>query len=83
MECKSEVKKEVNTEEILPTAVEQGLRDLPYEMVCAYQDYWFQANSFLSYDRIIVEFNNSDRTGGADRSINIETGLFTAVTRGH
>ena len=62
MQCKAEVKKELD--KVLPTAVEQGLRDLPFEMVCAYKDYWTAANSIINYNRITVEFNNSDRPGG-------------------
>jgi len=77
--CQAEVKKEV--EKVLPTAVEQGLRD--FEMVCAYQDYWYAKNSIITYDRISLEFNNSDRPGGADGSMNIETGVFTTVTSGY
>merc|ERR1712212_4475 len=80
-ECKAEVKKEMD--KVLPTAVEQGLRDLPFEMVCAYQDKWTVSNSIVAYDRISVEFNNSDRPGGADGSMNIETGVFTTVTSGY
>merc|ERR1712037_175172 len=41
-QCKAEVKKELD--KVLPTAVEQGLRDLPFEMVCTYQDGWTAAN---------------------------------------
>ena len=82
MECKAEVKKEVD--KVLPTAVEQGLRDLPYEMVCAYQDKWGNwENDTVSYDQITVEFNNSDQQGGADGTMNIETGVFTTVTSGY
>merc|ERR1711971_25604 len=80
-QCKAEVKKELD--KVLPTAVEQGLRDLPFEMVCAYQDLWTAANSIVNYDRITVEFNNSDRPGGGDGSMNIETGVFTTVTSGY
>ena len=76
---KAEVKKELD--KVLPTAVEQGLR--PFEMVCAYQDLWDETNSVLSSERITVEFNNSDRPGGADGTMNIETGVFTAVTSGY
>ena len=81
-EVRAEVKKEV--EQVLPSAVEQGLRDLPYEMVCAYQDYWGNwENDTVSYDQITVEFNNSDQQGGADGTMNIETGVFTTVTSGY
>ena len=62
MECKAEVKKELD--KVLPTAVEQGLRDLPFEMVCAYRHDFSAPNSTISYDRITVEFNNSDHPGG-------------------
>ena len=61
-QCKAEVKSEV--EKVLPKAVEKGLRDLPFEMVCAYQDWWGAENSIISYDRISLEFNNADRPGG-------------------
>jgi len=76
-----EVKKEVD--KVLPTAVEQGLRDLPFEMVCAYRGTWTAANSIVNYDRITVEFNNSNRPGGGDGTMNIETGVFTTVTSGY
>ena len=92
-QCKAEVKKEL--EKVLPTAVEQGLRDLPFEMVCAYRYNW-ETVGVVNYDRITVEFNNSDRPGGlfvqiysnnihtgGDGTMNIETGVFTTVTSGH
>ena len=78
MECKAEVKKEVDN--VLPTAVEQGLRDLPFEMVCVSQDRWYETNSVISYNRVTVEASNSNQPGG---SMNIETGVFTAVTSGY
>jgi len=79
-EMREEVKKELN--KALPTAVEQGLRDLPFEMVCAYKFEW-DTEGVVNYDRVTVEFNNSDRPGGADGSMNIETGVFTTVTSGY
>merc|ERR1711934_15268 len=79
-EVRAEVKKEVD--KVLPTAVEQGLRDLPFEMVCAYKDNWGKVG-VVNYDRITVEFNNSDLPGGGDGSMNIETGVFTTVTSGY
>ena len=81
MQCKAEVMKELD--KVLPAAVEQGLRDLPFEMVCAFREKTDEANSVVSYDKITVEFNNSDRPGGADGSMNIVTGVFTAVTSGY
>merc|ERR1712233_158063 len=78
---KSEIRAEVKKD--LVTAVEKGLRDLPYEMVCAYRERWTRSNSVVSYDRITMEFNNSDRPGGGDGTMNIETGVFAAVSSGH
>ena len=89
MQCKAEVKKEV--EKVLSPAIEEGLRDfgferglrdLPFEMVCAYKHEWDEVG-VVSYDRITMEFNNSDRPGGADGTMNIETGVFTTVTSGY
>ena len=80
-EVRAEVKKELD--KVLPTAVEEGLKDLPYEMVCAYRGAWSEANSIVTYDQITVEFNNSDQPGGGDGSMNIETGVFTTVTSGY
>ena len=78
MECKAEVQKEV--ERVLPAAVEQGLWDLPFKMVCVSQDLWYETNSVISYNRITVEASNSNQPGG---SMNIETGVCTTVTSGY
>ena len=63
--------------------LKQGLRDLPFEMVCAFQERWNGANSVVTYDKVTSEFNNSDRPGGADGSMDIQTGVFTTVTSGY
>ena len=55
---KSEMRAEVKK------GVDEGLRDLPFEMVCAYKHIWTAANGVINYDRITVEFNNSDLPGG-------------------
>ena len=64
--CEAEVNKKL--EEALPTAIQKGLRDLPYEMVCAYRWEWLESapDTTITYDRITMEFNNADRPGGAD-----------------
>ena len=54
---KSEMRADVKKE------VEKGLRDLPFEMVCAYKHDWDKVG-VINYDRITVEFNNSDLPGG-------------------
>ena len=63
LQCRAEVKKELD--KVLPEAVEQGLRDLPFEMVCVYKNFWAENSVAITYDRITVEFNNSDRPGGS------------------
>merc|ERR1711970_584664 len=52
-------------------------------MVCAYQYKWVGSYSVVNYDRITVEFNNSNQPGGGDGSMNIETGVFTTITSGY
>ena len=76
-----EVAKSLKNE--MTAAVEQGLRDLPFEMVCVYQKEWKLADSVVSYERVTVEFNNSNRPGGGDGSMDISTGVFTTVTSGY
>ena len=54
MQCKADVKKELN--EILPTAIQRGLRDLPFEMVCAFRYEWTEQAEYavVTYDRITL-----------------------------
>ena len=51
-EIKAEVKKELDN--VLPEAVEQRLRDLPFEMVCAYKGTWVGVST-VTYDRITMD----------------------------
>merc|ERR1712154_53102 len=73
---KSEIRADVKNE------VDKGLRDLPFEMVCAYKERP-GTSGVINYDRITMEFNNSNRPGGADGTMNIERGVFTTVTSGY
>jgi len=73
---KSEMRADVKEE------VDKGLRNLPFEMVCAYKGSTGTVG-VINYDRITMEFNNSNRPGGADGRMNIETGVFTTVTSGY
>ena len=52
LQCRAEVKKELD--KVLQEAVQQGLRDLPFEMICARKITWDKADSVVSYDRITV-----------------------------
>ena len=73
---KSEMRADVKEE------VDKGLRDLPFEMVCAYKESTGTVG-VINYDCITMELNNSNRPGGADGRMNIETGIFTTVTSGY
>lgn len=48
-----------------------GLRDLPYLMVCAFQNDWRSAESVVPYDRITTEYNNANQPGGKDKMMDI------------
>ena len=48
------------------TGRQDGLRELPYLMVCAFQNDWRSPNSVVPYDRITTEYNNADQPGGED-----------------
>ena len=74
---KSEMRAEVKKE------VDKGLRDLPFEMVCAFKHRWEEAESVITFDQITVEVDNSNKPGGGDGTMNIETGVFTTVTSGY
>merc|ERR1712010_323338 len=74
---KSEMRAEVKKE------LDKGLRDLPFEMVCAFKQRWEEAESVITFDQITVEVDNSNKPGGGDGTMNIETGVFTTVTSGY
>ena len=50
-EMRAEVRKELD--KVLPTVVEQGLRDLTFEMVCAFKNDWLNLG-VVTYDKITV-----------------------------
>merc|ERR1712210_170430 len=50
--------------------------------VCAYQSEW-DKDGVVNYNQISLEFNNANRPGGGDGTMNIETGVFTTVTSGY
>ena len=58
-------------------------RDVPYVLTCAYQNVWTTPSATITYDRLTVDFNNSDKPGGGDGRMDISTGVFTALTPGH
>jgi len=73
VQCETEVEKKLD--EAFPTALQQEWRGSPYEMVCAYKQYWHVMDPIVTYDYITSEYNEG--------VMNIETGTFTAVTSGY
>ena len=81
-----EMTEKLEEQETQLAAVETRLlsvRDLPYLMVCVYQDIWTTAGATITYDAILSDYNNSDKPGGGDGKLDIETGTYTAITPGH
>ena len=62
---------------------QKSLRDLPYVLTCAFQSSWYTPGATITYERLTVDYNNSDKPGGGDGRMDISTGLFTALTPGH
>ena len=49
--------------------IQEGLfKDSPYLMVCAYRDFWYEADSTVTYEYITLDVTNSDQPvgGGGD-----------------
>jgi hypothetical protein len=70
-------------EELAAAKSEQNkVRDMPYLFTCAYTSYWSTANSTITFDYLITDFNNADRPGGGDGDMDISTGVFTCFSPG-
>ena len=76
------LRKELASKEDIGRAMTQGLRDLPYLTLCAYQDEWTSGSSTITYDKFLTDFNNGDRPGGADGQLNLGTGAFNCLHDG-
>ena len=61
----------------------KATRDLPYVMMCAYKAVWSTPDSTITYDRLTADYNNGNRPGGGDSTMDINTGKFTTLTPGH
>ena len=58
------------------------MRDLPYIMMCAYQDLIQATTGVIGYDELTLDYSNCDRPGGGCSSMDIANGTFTAQTGG-
>ena len=78
------LRKELASKEEMGSAVTQGLRDLPYLTLCAYQDSLYPVfpSSTITYDSFLTDFNNGDQPGGADGQLDLGTGVFTCLSDG-
>jgi len=50
-------------------------------MVCSYRLSWTNTGT-ISYSKILTQFDNCDQPGGGCSSMDISTGIFTAITPG-
>ena len=50
-------------------------------MVCSYRLSWTETGT-ISYSKILTQFDNCDQPGGGCSSMDISTGVFTAITPG-
>ena len=68
--------------EALPRAVSSALRDLPYLLLCSFQNHWITPSSTITYSSFLTNFNNANRPGGADGQLDLDSGVFTCLTPG-
>ena len=59
-EARLEEKEKKQKAEVV-NAVSNAVKDLPFEVVCSYQDYDFNTLGTITYDRFISNYNNADR----------------------
>ena len=62
-------------------SIEERSRELPYLMVCAFQNDWRSQDSTIVYDRITTEYNNADQPGGIGRvTMNMNFAYIAIIT---
>ena len=81
-EKETTLRKELASKEEVGRAVTQGLRDLPYLTLCAFQGGWYSPDSIITYNSFLTDFNNGERPGGADGQLDLATGVFTCLSAG-
>ena len=52
----------ISDREFLSGSGDSAVRDLPYIMMCAYQDHW-TSTGIIAYDELTLDFSNCDRPG--------------------
>ena len=54
----------------------------PEMMICAFQSGWDTPDTTITFDYINAFYTNSEQAGGADGSLDIDTGKFSVMTSG-
>ena len=67
--------------ELFSATGDKALRDLPYIMMCAYQNLVSTAG-IINYDELTLDYTNCDRPGGGCSSMDVASGTFTTETGG-
>ena len=67
----------------LPGAVAEAVRDVPQLVISAYKFYWTTPAATITYDHYLSDYNNSERPGGGDGTLDLSTGTFTCMTPGY
>merc|ERR1712059_46331 len=80
-ELKAEMRAEMKAD--IPITVSRAVKEMPYVLVCAYRESWPHAGATITYGYLIADFNNKDKPGGGNGHMNIQSGVFTAVTHGY
>ena len=52
----------IRERELLSATGDKAVRDLPYIMMCAYQDKW-TSTGIIAYDELTLDYSNCDRPG--------------------
>ena len=82
METKTDKTAEASRDkEPLSATGDKAMRDLPYIMMCAYQNLVSTAG-IINYDELTLDYTNCDRPGGGCSSMDVASGTFTTETGG-
>merc|ERR1719187_123683 len=76
------VRMEKHEAEMTKELTSVSTRDLPYMMLCAYQDSWTTASATVTYDSLVSSYNNHDHPNGGDGKLDLGSGIYTCLTAG-
>ena len=76
-----EVLKAMRYTELMSASGDKAVRDLPFIMMCAYQNHW-KTTGIIPYEELTLDYTNCDRPSGGCSAMDIASGTFTAQTGG-